>query len=159
MATRPIREKRLESKEQIQNQLVELTQKLKEIEEAEQKERKKIPGENRMKEVIQTKPPESAVRAAAGSFPPGVNKSKNGAQFYRKRAVIIQAIQFNGDVDAVNNFLGKKLKYKNDKWYIVTLEGDMLVRNGDYVIKGVAGEFYPCKESIFLDTYEEVGDM
>ena len=39
---------------------------------------------------------------------------------------------------------------------IPTLEGDMLVRPGDYIIKGVQGEFYPCKPDIFEQTYEEV---
>lgn len=38
--------------------------------------------------------------------------------------------------------------------YIVTLEGDMHVSVGDYVIKGVQGEFHPCKPDIFLATYD-----
>lgn len=41
---------------------------------------------------------------------------------------------------------------------IRTLEGDMKVTTGDYIIKGVAGEFYPCKPDIFLATYEKVDD-
>ncbi len=40
--------------------------------------------------------------------------------------------------------------------YIQTLEGDMRVMPEDYVIKGISGEFYPCKPDIFLQTYEEV---
>ena len=40
--------------------------------------------------------------------------------------------------------------------YINTLEGDMRASIGDYVIRGVQGEFYPVKESIFRETYEEV---
>lgn len=39
---------------------------------------------------------------------------------------------------------------------IQTLEGDMLARQGDWVIKGVKGEFYPCKPDIFEATYEPV---
>lgn len=39
-------------------------------------------------------------------------------------------------------------------WIINTLEGEMACRSGDYVIKGVAGEFYPCKPDIFAATYE-----
>lgn len=39
---------------------------------------------------------------------------------------------------------------------IQTLEGDMIARLGDYIIKGVDGEFYPCKPDIFEKTYEEV---
>jgi len=40
--------------------------------------------------------------------------------------------------------------------YIETLEGDMSVSKGDYIIKGVKGEFYPCKPDIFNETYEAV---
>jgi hypothetical protein len=39
---------------------------------------------------------------------------------------------------------------------ISTLEGEHLVRHGDYVIKGVYDEFYPCKPTIFEETYKEV---
>ena len=41
---------------------------------------------------------------------------------------------------------------------IKTLEGDMIVSERDYIIKGIAGEFYPCKPDIFKATYEEVGE-
>lgn len=40
--------------------------------------------------------------------------------------------------------------------FIHTLEGDMIVSPGDYVIKGVKGEFYPCKPDIFEQTYEPI---
>jgi hypothetical protein len=42
--------------------------------------------------------------------------------------------------------------------HIPTLEGDMIARPGDYIIKGVNGEFYPCKPDIFAKTYEEVSE-
>jgi hypothetical protein len=41
---------------------------------------------------------------------------------------------------------------------IETLEGDMLARQGDFIIKGVQGEFYPCKPDIFVATYEMVDE-
>jgi hypothetical protein len=41
---------------------------------------------------------------------------------------------------------------------IATLEGVMWVKPGDWVIRGVAGEFYPCREDIFEATYEKVND-
>lgn len=41
-------------------------------------------------------------------------------------------------------------------FYIPTLEGDMKANIGDYIIKGINGEFYPCKPDIFDKTYEEV---
>lgn len=56
---------------------------------------------------------------------------------YVKKPVVIEAYQT--DVEIV----------------IHTLEGDMLARPGDYIITGINGEQYPCKEKIFLKTYEE----
>ena len=44
---------------------------------------------------------------------------------------------------------------KAECWTIRTLEGDHNVREGDFIIKGVAGELYPCKPDIFAQTYEE----
>ena len=41
---------------------------------------------------------------------------------------------------------------------IRTLEGDMHASPGDYIVRGIRGELYPCKPDIFLDTYEEVGE-
>ena len=42
------------------------------------------------------------------------------------------------------------------QWRIETLEGAMLAKNGDYLIKGVHGEIYPCKKEIFEESYEIV---
>ena len=49
-----------------------------------------------------------------------------------------------------------QIVWKNNGLTIQTLEGDHLAKAGDYIIKGVQGEFYPCKPDIFLATYEEV---
>ena len=95
---------------------------------------------------------------------------------YRKKPVVIEAEQlrwnnwseicefvpkesFGGGVylddktleelppDKTSNTMGLKIK---------TLEGTMLAKQGDYIIKGVKGEFYPCKPDIFAETYEKV---
>lgn len=78
---------------------------------------------------------------------------------YQKRPVQVEAIQFDGhNGRAILDFCGNR----NAEWtsktslYIYTLEGDMHVSAGDYIIKGVAGEFYPCKPDIFAQTYELV---
>lgn len=42
------------------------------------------------------------------------------------------------------------------QWRIETLEGVMLAKNGDYLIKGVKGEIYPCKKDVFEESYEVV---
>ena len=78
---------------------------------------------------------------------------------YRKKPVVIDAVIWNGDnFDEVAAFYPKAFKDIDDKSYIVidTLEGCMLASVGDYIIKGVNGEFYPCKPDIFEKTYEEV---
>ena len=76
---------------------------------------------------------------------------------YRKRPVVIEAVQFTGyNYQEIKDFVGDKCKLDrmDASLYIVTLEGDMLISSTDYVIKGVKGEFYPCKANIFLETYE-----
>ena len=83
---------------------------------------------------------------------------------YRKKPVIIDAIQFEDDTDVFDELqrLGLdpvRVSYAdrdNPKIRIETLEGEMIGNIGDYIIKGVNGEFYPCKEDIFNKTYEKV---
>lgn len=77
---------------------------------------------------------------------------------YRKKPAVVEAIQFDGDnFYEVEQFAKGKTFYDIlERFYISTLEGEMLVSEGDYVIKGVEGEFYPCKPDIFHKTYEEV---
>ena len=93
-------------------------------------------------------------------------------QKYRKKPVVIEAVQYirGKEIPAVEFLGGKPLGdcetdtaiYRMN-WYdqsvsikIKTLEGLMEVSDGDYIIKGVNGEFYPCKPDIFEKTYEKV---
>ena len=79
------------------------------------------------------------------------------ANRYRKKPVEIEAVQYTGDnFQDLAEFVGKDLVVGLNGMYIRTLEGDMLVSIGDYVIRGVNGEFYPCKPDIFEKTYEEI---
>ena len=84
---------------------------------------------------------------------------------YRKKPVIIEAIQFEDNSDRIieiHEFMGGdtiRVNYedKNNPYLkIETLEGIMKASVGDYIIKGVNGEFYPCKPDIFEKTYEKV---
>ena len=82
---------------------------------------------------------------------------------YRKKAVVIEASLWRkpGDHPAVVHPLPSHLKAPHDREQfgaIETLEGWMLVTPGDYVIRGVNGEFYACKPDIFAKTYEPVDD-
>ena len=78
---------------------------------------------------------------------------------YRKKPVVIEAVQYTEDM-RVNDKLPDGVYIvptaEGDMPVIHTLEGDMIVRHGDYVITGVMGEKYPCKPNIFEATYEEV---
>lgn len=78
---------------------------------------------------------------------------------YRKKPVVIEAIQFTGDNrEEVSEFLGYAARASWEEpvnvIVIETLEGAMEAGVGDYIIKGIAGEFYPCRSDIFAASYE-----
>ena len=89
---------------------------------------------------------------------------------YRKKTVEIEAVRWTGEnLEEVKAFVGESLIYDiiDTAWEVgkgkprvfmkvKTLEGDMIASEGDYIIKGISGEFYPCKPDIFKATYEEV---
>ena len=80
---------------------------------------------------------------------------------YRKKPVVIEAVQWTGDnIDELFKLEDFKLNYTlvNGILGVYSLEGVMWASVGDYIIKGVRGEFYPCKPDIFKETYEEVTD-
>ncbi len=87
--------------------------------------------------------------------------------FYRKKPVVIEAIPLTWETwSEMCDFLGDIIGEDNPARFaegsddmeltIPTLEGDHLARHGDFIIKGVRGEFYPCKPDIFAETYERV---
>ena len=64
---------------------------------------------------------------------------------YRKKPVVIEAIQWTSDnLSEIDKFTQGKVKNHESVLIIPTLEGDMEASIGDYIIKGVNGEFYPC---------------
>lgn len=82
---------------------------------------------------------------------------------YRKKPVVIEATQWLGNFESiktmfpVNNAVKPTtLDYINEELVIHTLEGDMKASKGDWIIKGIHGELYPCKPDIFEKTYEIV---
>jgi len=77
---------------------------------------------------------------------------------YRKKPVVVEAVQWTGNnVLQMEEFATTKIEYTLDNCLLVdTLEGVMKANIGDYIIKGVQGEFYPCKPDIFEATYEVV---
>ena len=86
---------------------------------------------------------------------------------YRKKPVVIQAVQWDGTEEMAKELIHKKLinaeisyaSYNTETFClfkIKTLEGTMLVSKDDYIIRGVQGEYYPCKPDIFQMTYEKI---
>ena len=90
-------------------------------------------------------------------------------QKFKKLPVIVEAVQFQADyqtaseiIEWINKETGFDPKsnlnpcasYYYGDLTIRTLEGDMHASKGDWIIKGISGEFYPCKPEIFEKTYE-----
>jgi hypothetical protein len=84
---------------------------------------------------------------------------------YRKKPVVIEAVQWNGNLEVFEDWMERfgSLPILLDhipSLGIQTPEGLMMAQVGDYIIRGVAGEFYPCKPAIFEATYEpEPGEV
>ncbi len=85
---------------------------------------------------------------------------------YRKKPVVIEAVLWDGQNEAEVTDLSDETDYVFDyfadnptKLRIRTLEGLMGAMAGDYIIRGVDGEVYPCKPHVFHQTYEEVGKV
>jgi hypothetical protein len=75
---------------------------------------------------------------------------------YRKKPIVIEAMQLTGEDwtwRTILNWVPEAFE-RQDGIIIPTLEGDHLAQPGDWIIRGVAGEFYPCKPDIFEATYE-----
>lgn len=90
---------------------------------------------------------------------------------YRKKPVVIEAIKWTDNTKEIIKFCGENCSYDvkassyevgkgipSKQLVIHTLEGDMIASRNDFIIKGVDGEFYPCKPNIFEETYELVED-
>lgn len=96
--------------------------------------------------------------------------------FYKKRPVIIDANEWTGGRDSARDIIGwafhhdVQVTYHEGDWVSIkevdtwvpehlkidTLEGVMTAQVGDFIIRGVQNEFYPCKPDIFWQTYEEL---
>ena len=87
------------------------------------------------------------------------------AMKYRKKPVVIEAIKWDGDSGTANAFLGERFgidwEYAPGERAVIipTKEGRMRGEVGDWIIKGIKGEFYPCKPDIFAATYEPAEEL
>ena len=97
-----------------------------------------------------------------------MDKYEGNLKQYRKKPVVIEAMQFDGSKGVAQDILdwagpkcGMEMRYTSLLKHpcilvIQTLEGEMRALKSDFIIKGVKGEFNPCKEGIFEATYEEL---
>jgi hypothetical protein len=78
---------------------------------------------------------------------------------FRKKPVVIEAVQFLGpNFNELEAFVGGDAEFRDGELIIATLEGPLHASPKDWIIKGIKGEFYPCKPDIFAATYEKVDD-
>ncbi len=81
---------------------------------------------------------------------------------YRKKPIVINAIKWTGNIDEIVDGLQVKNEFPrfpyllNNELIIPTLEGTMRADIGDYIIRGIQNELYPCKPQIFEASYEKV---
>ena len=78
---------------------------------------------------------------------------------YRKKPLVVDAIQWTGDLPLPEEF--EEMGFLEDEngydLLILTKEGEMRCKMDDWIIKGIEGEFYCCKNSVFQETYEWTG--
>jgi len=84
---------------------------------------------------------------------------------FRKKPIVIEARQWDGSLERANDIIEwaggevgpigcAVVGERAEDAFVVTLEGEMSISPGDWIIRGVQGEFYPCKPDIFEMTYE-----
>ena len=84
---------------------------------------------------------------------------------FRKKPIVIEAIQWDGESETLAELSGftgqRRLRFDPvaETLVIETLEGDHIASKGDWIIKGIQGECYPCKPDIFDLTYEFVEEQ
>ena len=79
---------------------------------------------------------------------------------YRKKPVVVEAVRFTTETNLRKSFpdieIWNGMPDSVIEVYIKTLEGKVKISEWDYIIKGIKGEYYPCKPEIFKETYERV---
>lgn len=75
----------------------------------------------------------------------------------RKKPIVVDAVQWTGDnVGEVAEFVNRVVNVRDSKLTVQTLEGPLNASVDDWIIRGIKGEYYPCKPDIFEDSYEVV---
>lgn len=75
----------------------------------------------------------------------------------RKKPVVIEGVRYTGtNFEEIEKFVGGDAEFRNGELIVATLEGPLHASTGDWILKGVKGEFYPCKPDILEATYDIV---
>jgi len=94
-----------------------------------------------------------------GSWELWKNPSQSVIKKYRKRTIVIEAVRLpelkNCEYEEIRNWMGDCGTGDGSSILIDTLEGTMRANPGDWIIKGIKGEFYPCKHDVFINLYDE----
>lgn len=78
---------------------------------------------------------------------------------FRKKPHVVEAVRWNGEHDtlAIIKSWNSKVTVAYDGFlYVPTLEGTMICALGNWIVRGVMGEIYPCDREVFLRTYDEI---
>lgn len=76
---------------------------------------------------------------------------------FRKKIVELEAVQYTGtNFDEIETFAGGDAEFRNGQLLVATREGPLNASVNDWIIKGVKGEFYPCKPDIFQELYDAI---
>ncbi len=78
---------------------------------------------------------------------------------YRKKSLVIEAVKWIGtNLDELKSFVPEEFRHNkiHQEMGLITLEGIMFIKENDYIIKGIAGEFYLCKPDIFEKSYDPI---
>lgn len=79
---------------------------------------------------------------------------------YRKKPIVVEAAQINEETapEIMKWSKSNVIPHFTHNWIVFTREGSLTARPGEWIIKGIEGEFYPCGDEIFKATYEEVNE-
>lgn len=85
-------------------------------------------------------------------------QQERGMEFYRKKPIVIEAERYDRGRPAPKGVCQDSKENCLDQDHVHTLNGPVKVAHGDYIIRGIEGESYPCAATVFESTYERLGE-
>ena len=75
---------------------------------------------------------------------------------YRAKPFVVEAVKIGTNMSEIRNFTRGKCDIGLGKVTIHTPEGDLIAKEGDYIVKNSLGECYPCRAGVFEEQYEQI---